>query len=138
MKGSVATLTIMPSRRAATILLGAHVLAGAAVAMAALPAVPRAGLIAAVVVHALWFSRRKQPTLRLRCQAGGGLTIQDGGEAVPATLATDSMVWPGLAVLRYRLGNERRTITRIVFADAMPEGDFRRLRIWLRWNAVTA
>lgn len=137
MKGSVVTLTIMPSRRAAAILLGAHVLAGAAVAMAALPAVPRAGLISVVVAHALWSMCRKQPALRLRCQADGGLTIQDGGEALPAVLAPDSMVWPGLVVLRYRLGNERRTRTRIVFADAMPEGDFRRLRFWMRWAPLT-
>lgn len=137
MKGSVATLTIMPSRRAAAILLGAHVLAGAAVAMAVLPAVPRAGLIAAVVVHALWSSRRKQPALRLRCQADGGLGILEGDEALPAVLAPDSMVWPGLVVLRYRLGNERRMTTRIVFADSMPEDDFRRLRVWMRWAPLT-
>lgn len=123
----------MPSRRAATILLGAHVLAGAAVAMAALPAVPRAGLIAAVVVHALWFSRRKQPALRLRCQAGGGLAIQDGGEAVPATLEPGSTVWPGLVVLRYRLDGQRRSQTYMLFPDSLSPDDFRRVRVWLRW-----
>lgn len=113
-----------------------HALAGTAILMAELPDVFSSMAIAAIAVS-VSLCMRKRGDVILRCQTDGGLAERIGDDWQSAALMPNSMVWPGWVVLRYRLAGERQAITRSILADSIGEDDFRRLRVWLRWGAIT-
>ena len=134
MKVQSLILTIKPSRIALAMVLGVHVLAVVAVTVAGLGVAVRVVLIVMVVTSAV-FNLRRRNNLTLRCHAGGGLDIKEGEEWVAAALQQDSLVWPGLVMLRYRMEGRHRVAARSIFHDSLDQEDFRRLKVWLRWAA---
>lgn len=56
------------------------------------------------------------------------------GSCVAAKTLPDSTVFARMLVLRLRLGEERRISQLVVFYDQLGADEFRRLRLWLRWQ----
>jgi toxin CptA len=129
-------LTHRPQRRLAIVLVAGHILAGAATVLADLSGGYRWALLAALAVS-LVQSLRHRREIRIRCGSDGSLDLWRGDEWRSATLQTDSTVLSWLVVLRYRAEGERRIRSSVIMADGMAADDFRRLRVWVRWKAVS-
>ena len=79
------------------------------------------------------FARSRPPKeLRLvsedRLEVGGGSNDRSAANILP-----DSVVFPWVVVLRYRVEGLRRATNVVLFPDQMANDDFRRLSLWLRW-----
>ena len=132
MKDSPLILTIKPSRTALVLMLAIHAFAVVAVASAGLNEIVQVALIALIVASVI-FGLRGRGDLTMRCHADGTLEHKDGDEWAAVSLQRDSLVWPGLVVLRYRIDGRRWTMGRTIFADSLGEDDFRGFKVWLRW-----
>ena len=79
------------------------------------------------------FARSRPPKeLRLvsedRLEVGGRSNDRSAANILP-----DSVVFPWVVVLRYRVEGLRRATNVVLFPDQMANDDFRRLSLWLRW-----
>lgn len=126
------TLRTSPRLRLALALL--YALAALAIWLAALDWRVKATLALGLAVAGL-VALRRPPDLTLRCHADGRLAMPVGDDWVTAQVLAATQVLPGLVSLGYRLPGQRRARWRAILADSLPEDDFRRLRIWLRWRA---
>jgi toxin CptA len=125
-------VTVKPSRILRWVLAALHLAAGAALGLADLPGSWRiAGL--ALLAASLLFHWRGGREITLRGKRDGALEILENGVWRPATLIAADPVLAGLGFLRYRLPGHRRSRSLIVLPDGLPEEDFRRLRVWLKW-----
>lgn len=126
--------SIQPSRRLVIILLVLHGLAAGSLMLAdvswpwRLPGLSMLALSAGLTL-------RRRRAMELQCLADGHLQLYDGQSWHLAELATGSLVWPWLCLLKLRQGG--RSITIAVLGDSLEPTAFRRLRVWLRWKAVT-
>lgn len=79
----------------------------------------------------LW--RQKLPMLRL--ERGGEISLQTDADAPwkTAALQRDALVHPMLTVFRLQACKDRFTL--VVTVDSLMPEDFRRLRVFLRWQA---
>jgi len=59
------------------------------------------------------------------------------GVRVAAPVLSGSTVFPWLVVLRLRPEGARRLVSLPLFADHMSGEEFRILRLWLRWGAIS-
>lgn len=57
------------------------------------------------------------------------------GKWQTAKLQQSSFVSPWLTILNLKPENARWLRNVVILADSMPEEEFRRLRVWLRWKA---
>lgn len=57
------------------------------------------------------------------------------GEEAQATILPDSVVWPWMLLLRIAPGGRGRPSVILLARDSLAEEDWRRLSIWLRWQA---
>ncbi len=128
-------VTVQPSRRLRRWLAALHLAAGTALWLADLPTAWQ-GAGTALLALDMLRNRRPGETVTLRCKKEGALEILADGEWQPAHLAPDSLVLPGLTVLRYQTQGQRRFKTLVLLGDSLPGEDFRRLRVWLRWLGV--
>ncbi len=130
-------LECKPSRRLGLWLAGLLALVLAAIAFAALPPAMRLALGAATLALGAWGWRRAARPPPLRIFADGSLqSLDDTGEWRTLEVQGDSFVSPALVVLRYRLeGGKVRALT--LLPDSLPAGDWRRLRVSLRWTPRT-
>lgn len=116
-------------------LAATHLLAVMAVFLADLPAIFRgAGL--ALLVPSVVYYWRASPRIRLRCGQDGALEIWRNNRWNNVRLATSSVVLPGCTVLRIAGLDRRRLRNFVILSDSMPSGDWRKLRVWLRWLAL--
>lgn len=86
----------------------------------------------------LWDATREvrpQPSYQLRLGSAGNLWLQSGQEWVAARVDSSSRVTPVMAWLLLHVEGRRQRI--VVMPDALPDEDFRRLRIWLRQFATS-
>jgi toxin CptA len=135
---SDATLSIplRPSRRLAAALAVAHLVAAAAVLLAALPGWLAALLLLAVGAS-LARSRLAGVVAVLRLGRDGGFeTVGADGTAMAAEVDAQTLVLGWLVVLVYRVEGRRRAL--VLPGDALDAEDARRLRVWLRWRAAAA
>ena len=117
---------------------GGGAAAAGALALAALPPGWRWAGMASLAVSLVWHWRRQPPVTRLRGHADGRLEIAEAtGDWHPARVHGDSLALPWLTRLRLVLPDRRRHARGLILADSLPAGDFRRLRVWLRWRADT-
>ena len=136
-------LSITPSRSLAWILIGAHIAAGACVVALHPPwwIALAAGtvLLASVVFHLLRDALRRLPdsvtTLQARKDGSYRLTLRNG-ESPACRLLGSSFVTPWLTIVNVELAEERSTRHVVIVPDAVSAGDFRRLRVWLRWKGA--
>lgn len=130
-------LTVASSRRLAFALGLLHFSALAAVWLASLPMGMQ--LAASLGVgFSLYRHSRPQPPIRLRCHADGRLEIWQTGIWRQAEAIHPAMLLPWLTVLRYRPHGQRHMSTQVITPDSLPEDDFRRLRVWLRWGVSSS
>ncbi len=116
-------------------MLGIHLAAASALFLASLPTPPRlAGL--ALLGASLWRCRKPAAPLRLRARADGQLEVWRDAAWKSMSIQPDSLVLPGLIVLRWR--EDGRSHSLVLPADALSGEEHRRLRLWLRWKCVVA
>lgn len=130
------TLAVQPSRwlKRATWVLSA--LAEVALLLADMPLwLQVLGLAPLLLVT---FRGRGQGALHLQCQMDGRLSLlQAGQDWQPVFLLPGSIVNPWLTTIRYRSETGKQGGTLVLLPDSLAEDDFRRLRVWLKWKAVT-
>lgn len=128
-----------PSVRVAALLCAAHgwaVLAAACVELdpahrLLLGAVLAGSLARATLDQAL--RRSRYSVVRIRVAANGCTLERAGAHPVHGALVAGTVVWRHLAILAVREPGRRRIHRVLVWCDALPSDDFRRLRVWLRW-----
>ena len=130
------TLHCAASRSLLWGLLGLHVLAGASLFQAELPAWTRWAGLPALAASAAYYLRRRGTTV-MRLEPDGSLLVRsDRDEWQAAIVLPQTSVSPWLSVLRYRLEGERWSRSLALLPDSLQTDDFRRLRVWLRWRAT--
>ncbi|KAF0099175.1 MAG: hypothetical protein FD187_2896 [bacterium] len=131
------TLTVAPSRQLRVGMAVLHLLAGAALWLAALPVpVQVAGTL--LLLLSLAARPGQAAATTLRGKADGVLEIlQDDTWRAVATLRAPLRT-PALTLLRYRLAGDRRDRRLLVLPDSLPAEDARRFRVWLGWLAKDA
>lgn len=105
------------------------------------PAAPRilaATWVACAALHALHavaLHRGRHGVRAVHVDRDGGIELQDGAGAWRAgSLREGSFVAPWLAIVRWRAHGSRFDASVVILADMLPAGDFRRMRVWLRWS----
>ncbi len=88
-------------------------------------------LITLLAASQLW--RQRFPILRLERSGEISFQTSTSGAWISAILQPDSVVHPLLTVFRLQAGSER--ITLVLTVDSLKPEDFRRLRVFLRWQA---
>jgi len=88
------------------------------------------------IAACLWGSLRSSRFVLLRLAVKGGLSFFEvDGKRVDATLLPGSAVFTWLVVLRFLIDGERKACALTLLPDQMSRDEFRKLRLWLRWNA---
>lgn len=135
------SLRLGPSRLLAAVLGGAHLVAAAALWLAAVPVVYALVCSVALSVHLVWVVRRD--ALCIDSHALVELDVDDDGSVFASTRAGvrrdyrvcgSSFVSPLLAVLNLRTEGRRWTHHILIVADSVDAESLRRLRVWLRWR----
>ncbi len=90
-----------------------------------------------LIAGSLWSSLRFSRFVSLLLDAKGLSFLDAGGGRVDAALLPESTVFAWLVVLRFRVGGERKAHALTLLPDQMSSDEFRKLRLWLRWNATT-
>jgi len=127
-------LTIVPSRQLRAGMAVLHLLACAALWLAALP-VPVQAAGSLLLLFSLATQSRSAIATTLRGKADGILEIrQDETWRTVETLRVPLRT-PALTLLRYRLAGDHRDRRLLVLPDSLPAEDARRFRVWLGWLA---
>lgn len=129
-------ITIKPSRRLLFIEWAAYFLAAVAVLAAGLPT-GTVVLLLAVLGMSLVYARRHSPAQSgvLMLHGDGRLEkVGAGDTADELVLHPHTTMLPFLVVLLYRQNGRSGSL--VLLDDSCIEGDFRRLRLWLRWRAA--
>jgi hypothetical protein len=126
------TLIVAPSRRMRADIAVLHLLAGAALWLAALPIQVQ---VAGSLVLALHLALRpcQSVATTLRGKADGSLEIRQGEAWQAVETLRVFLCTPVLTLLCYRLAGESFSRTLPILDDSLPEADFRRLCVWLKW-----
>ena len=126
-------IEIRDSRLLRLFLMNAHLAGIGALFFAALPPISQwSGAVLLMISLTLHF--RPRPRFRLRGDGEGKLKVWQEGEWQPTRIANSSVVWPFCVVLRLTIANQRQFRSLVILPDSLPETDFRRLRVWLRWR----
>jgi toxin CptA len=130
-----------PSRRVAAWITGVAAAALAAILAAAVPPVAKAVLAAILACAAVRAARRDAwqegagAVRRFRADLPGRVEVEFfDGRLVAGRLEVGSFVAPWLTLVRWRPDGARLCRTLLVAPDAVDAGEFRRLRVLLRWR----
>ncbi len=130
------TLDIKPSRRLRAALVFVHLGAIAVLWIGAIPALlatAASGLAGLSFCRCCW---RQGLPLRLRlCADGSLLHVAGDDEPVRMEVLPGATVYRWLVVIRLRRVDTPGAMSVVVLADSLASGDFRLLRVWLRWLA---
>jgi toxin CptA len=127
-------VTISPSRALRRVVITSYLLAGGAVAVSALAPVWQAAGFLALGLSA-WHYARPRPLTRLRCDREGKLAWATQAGWCELQIVPPLVALPGLTLVSMHdpVGGRRNTL--LILADSIEAQDFRRLRLWLRWQA---
>lgn len=90
------------------------------------------------IAASLWSSLRFGRFRSLRLAVGESLSfLEVDGARVDAELLPETTVFTWLVVLRFRIDGERRVHGLTLLPDQMSRDEFRTLRLWLRWSAMS-
>ncbi len=135
-------LTIGQSRYLVWLLLLAHAGAMALLWPLALPAWGKAAIILAVIASLVFFLghvallRTPQAVLAIEIRESGEIAIRTRcGVWYDCRLSGDSFVSAWLTIMVLEQENRRAARYVVITPDNVDAGDFRRLRVWLRWAA---
>lgn len=87
--------------------------------------------------HALLLGKRSIVALELQ-PAGRCVVEQAGGAMIEASVLPDSVAWPWLLLLRLTSSARRWPMVVVAMPDSLPNPDWRRLSIWMRWQSDSA
>ncbi len=138
---SAQQIPVTPSVRLAVLLCAAHVAAAGAVWAVPVPVMVKAALIIAITVS-LIFSLARHAALHaadaivaLEIRDRGAISLRTRkGEWLECDLLGSSFVSRHLTIVSLRPRNRRRARHVILMPDNLEARDFRRLRMWLRWE----
>jgi hypothetical protein len=83
----------------------------------------------------IWHTLRPAEIVGLRLSERSGLDcILSAGDRIAVQILPDSTVFRHLLVLRLRLGDKGQVKSLVLLPDCMSSGQFRVLRLWLRWQ----
>lgn len=130
------TIPLRPSRRLLLVQSVAHLSAAGAVLASTIPSWLMA-LILLLVGLSLARQRRLPPVAAIVLRGDGAIEIV-GADATAreAEVHPHTVVLSFLVVLLYRQQGRLRSLT--VPDDSLAAEDFRRLRLWLRWQSAAA
>lgn len=121
------------SRLLSFLLLFFHALAVGCLLALPWPVAAHLPLLGLLVVSAV-LALRPSGIVGLRLAENGGIDcIFAGAGRVAAEVRPESTVFGGLIVLRLLVGEERRAKNLTLLPDSLTAGQFRVLRVWLRW-----
>jgi toxin CptA len=127
-------LSLKPSQRLLAIQSLAHLVAAGAVLGANLPTWLAAACLL-LVGASLARVRRPLAVAGVVLGGDGGIEIVGAdGTASEATVHPHTLVLSFLVVLLYRQQGRLRALT--LLEDSLSDGDFRQLRLWLRWRSA--
>lgn len=132
------TVKPRPSRKLALLLVAAHFGALLTVAVIELPDWIKPALLLLIAIS-LWHGRhclggsRRIVSLTLR-DKGVAEYIRANNESGEAGISLQSTVTPLLTVVLLR--QQRRLEALVLLPDSLSPDDYRRLRLWLRWQTV--
>ncbi len=132
-------MTIKPSVRFATVLLLSHAMAASVVYMTALPWTARLVLFLPIALSLPYHLARDALLIspdswrEISLNPSGLSVIARDGSKLSGRIAGKSLVSPYLVLLRIRPEGRYRTISRIIFPDAMDRDAFRELRVRLKF-----
>lgn len=131
------TVEVGSSRQLRLFLAVAHTCSAASILLADAPFLFQ---VASLFVLGISFGiyLREPSTVRLRGEQSGIFQIWQEGKWQFAQISGSSVFRPGFMVLRTTIADRPRLINLIIMSDSMPEDDFRRLRVWLRWRSGKA
>lgn len=132
---------LQPSRRLAALLIAAHAAASGLLLMLPVPAEVLVGTLLLVLAsaghsvarHALLRGRRAITTLVFSDHRQVNVGFRDGTRHAGRILGS-STVGATLTVLNIALEARRLPRHVVLLGDSLDAGDFRRLRVWLRWG----
>jgi toxin CptA len=139
------TLNLQPSRRLALLLVAAHGGTLASATMIDLPIGFKLLVMVGIVLSllfALFKMHGSRQVIQLTLRSDGLLEVrrqnEQSGQSESARLRVHphSMVTSFLTVLLLEQGKRLEALT--LLPDALNSEDFRCLRLWLRWKALTA
>jgi len=129
-------VSLKPSQRLLAIQSLAHLVAAGAVLAASLPASMTVFLLL-LTGASLARVRRPLPVAAVILRGNGTIEIVGAdGTASDAVVHPHTVVLSFLVVLLYLQQGRLRSMT--LLGDSMSAGDFRQLRLWLRWRSVAA
>lgn len=129
-------LALRRSQRLSILALVLHALAAYSLLLTPWPPVLLWPLLAMILASA-WQALRHPFVVALRLGEDGKLTLLCGdGQQVSATVDQGTSVFSSLIVLRTRDEEQRRLPNLVLLPDSVSTGQFRQLRLWLRWCAA--
>ncbi|MFA6313123.1 MAG: protein YgfX [Sterolibacterium sp.] len=132
------SVKLQPSRKLTLLLVAVHVGAILVVAVVELSAWNKAAMLLVIGVS-LWNSQRcmygarRIAALTLRDQ-GKAEYLRSNGETGEVTVHLQSTVTSLLTVILLRQQESLEAL--VLLPDSLGQDDFRRLRLWLRWQAA--
>lgn len=126
-------VTVSHSRQLRAIIAAAHLGGALSILFAAIdPRLQMAGV--GFLLLSLFLSWRPARDARLRGNRDGKLELWHDQQWRPAMVGDDSVILPFCTVLRIALDQPRLRRVLVILPDSLPDTDFRRLRVWLRWR----
>lgn len=136
------SVAVLPSAVAAA---GLGALASASLlslAIAPLPHLIRslaAIVVVAIIAFAVWrhaLNHGGASIVSIQLLPEGKCVLEKSSwEHADGRILPDSVVWPWMLLLRFCVSGRRRPVVILILRDSMTETDWRRLSIWLRWQA---
>lgn len=139
----MATINLRPSRQLALVLGLAHTAAAGACLLPDLPPPVGAALVVGLAASCVCAVRSRallyaaDSIIALRFEEGGKLWVRTAGEGwSAATLHDSTFVNPWFTVLSVATGTSRSARHAVILTDSVNAENFRKLRVWLRWDAA--
>lgn len=132
-------MAVKPSLRFAVLLLLLHITAAAVVYMTAMPLMARVLTILLILLNLIYYLVRDVLLLlpdswrEISLNQEGVSLVTRGGSKFLGQVVNKTVVSPLLIVLRVRLEDRHRLVSRVIFPDALGAGAFRELCVRLKF-----
>jgi hypothetical protein len=137
----VQTIAVSPSVRLAVALCAAHLAAAGLLWLVPIPALGKGVATLVIALSLIYFLARDamlhaaSAIVALELKDGGGIAFRTrDGTWVESELSDSSYVSPALTIVVLQPRGRGQTRRAIILPDSVDGGDFRRLRMWMRWK----
>ena len=132
-------MAIKPSPRLVVFLLISHAIVATVAYLTAMPPAARLAALTLILLSLFYYLMRDALLLlpdswrEISLDQGSVSVVTRGGSTFAGQVTGKTVVSPHLVVLRLRLEGRRLTVSRTIFPDALGAGEFRELRVRLRF-----